>query len=64
MVRVINAGKQALAAVLERGRTVAESSMLIEREEVTGPDFYPTDPALQKWAHEADRSSLVTRRSR
>jgi hypothetical protein len=26
--------------------------MLIEREEVAGPDYYPTDPDLQKWAHE------------
>jgi len=31
---------------------VAESVMLIEREEATGPDYYPTDPDLQKWAHE------------
>lgn len=31
---------------------VAESVMLIEREEIAGPDYYPTDPDLQKWAHE------------
>ena len=36
----------------EMGRMVAESVMLIEREEMAGPDYYPTDPALQKWAHE------------
>ena len=49
LVRVSSAGKQALDAVmLEMGRMVAESVMLIEREEVTGPDYYPTDPALQK----------------
>jgi putative transposase len=54
LVRVISSGKQALDAVmLEMGRMVAESVMLIEREEVAGPDYYPTDPALQKWAHEA-----------
>jgi putative transposase len=53
LVRVISSGKQALDAVmLEMGRMVAESVMLIEREEVTGPDYYPTDPDLQKWAHE------------
>ena len=53
MVRVISAGKQALDAVmLEMGRMVAESVMLIEREEMAGPDYYPTDPDLQKWAHE------------
>jgi transposase-like protein len=27
--------------------------MLIEREELAGPDCYPTHPGLQKWAHEA-----------
>lgn len=53
LVRVIHSGKQALDAVmLEMGRMVAESVMLMEREEVAGPDYYPTDPALQKWAHE------------
>ena len=53
LVRVISSGKQALDAVmLEMGRMVAESVMLIEREEVAGPDYYPTDPAFQKWAHE------------
>ena len=53
LVRVISSGKQALDTVmLEMGRMVAESVMLIEREEVTGPDYYPTDPDLQKWAHE------------
>lgn len=29
----------------------AESIMLIEREELVGPGYYPT-PDLQKWAHE------------
>jgi hypothetical protein len=29
---------------------VAESVMLIEREDVAGPDYYPTHPDLQKWA--------------
>ena len=32
--------------------------MLIEREEITGPDYYPADPALQKWAHEEGSLSL------
>jgi hypothetical protein len=51
---VVHTGKQALDAVmLEMGRMVAESVMLIEREELAGPDYHPTDPALQKWAHEA-----------
>ena len=46
MVRVIHAGKQALDAVmLEMGRMVAKSVMLIEREEVTGPDYLKTSIA-------------------
>ena len=40
LVRVIGSGKQALDAVmLEMGRMVAESIMLMEREEVAGPDY-------------------------
>jgi len=68
LVRVISSGKQALDAVmLEMGRMVAESVMLMEREEVAGPDYYPTDPAFKKWAHEAgslylgDQKVRVTR---
>ena len=68
LVRVISSGKQALDAVmLERGRMGAESVMLIEREEVAGPDYYPTDPAFKKWAHEegslylGDQKVKVTR---
>jgi putative transposase len=53
LTRVIHSGKQALDAVmLEMGRLVAESVMLIEREKIAGSDYYPSDPALQKWAHE------------
>ena len=68
LVRVIGSGKQALDAVmLEMGRMVAESIMLIEREELAGPDYYPTHPGLQTWAHEAgsayigDQKVKVTR---
>jgi putative transposase len=54
LTQVVHTGKQALDAVmLEMGRMVAESVMLIEREELAGPDDHPTDPALHKWAHEA-----------
>ena len=45
------------------GRMVAESVMLIEREEVAVPDDYPTDPAFKKWAHEEGSSISATRRS-
>lgn len=68
LVRVIGSGKQALDEVmLEMGRMVAESIMLIEREELAGSDYYPTHPGRQKWAHEAgsafigDQKVKVTR---
>jgi putative transposase len=68
LTRVLHTGKQALDAVmLEMGRMVAESVLLIEREELAGPDYHPTDPALQKWAHDAgsiylgDQKVKVTR---
>jgi putative transposase len=68
LTRVLQTGKQALDAVmLEMGRLVAESIMLIEREELAGPDYHPTDRALQKWAHEkgsiylGDQKVKVTR---
>ncbi len=68
LVRVISSGKQALDAVmLEMGRMVAESVMLMERKEVAGPDYYPIDPAFKKWAHEkgslylGDQKVQVTR---
>jgi transposase-like protein len=68
LVRIIESGKQALDGVmLEMGRVVAESIMLMEREETAGPDYHPTDPKLQKWAHEdgsiylGDQKVKVTR---
>jgi len=43
LVRVIPSDKQALDAVmLKMGRMLAERVELIEREEVTGPDYYST----------------------
>ena len=51
--RIMTEGKRALDAVfLDMGRMVAESVMLIEREELAGPDYYPTNSRLQKWSHE------------
>lgn len=68
LYHVIRDGKQALDNVLlEMGRMVAESIMLMEREELAGPDYYPTHPNLQKWAHEkgsiylADQKVKVSR---
>lgn len=51
--RIMTEGKRALDAVfVDMGRMVAESVMLIEREGLAGPDYYPTNPKMQKWAHE------------
>jgi len=53
LAQIMVDGKRAMdSLMLEMGRMVAESIMLIEREELAGPDYYPTDPNLQKWAHE------------
>lgn len=53
MSKIIAEGKAALDSTIhEIGRMVAESIMLMEREELSGPDYFPVDPNLQKWAHE------------
>lgn len=53
LYRVISEGKRALDSVfLGIGQMVAESIMLMEREELSGPDYQPINPRLQKWAHE------------
>jgi putative transposase len=46
-------GKQALdESLMEMGKMLAESIMLIEREELSGPDYQPLNGHLKKWAHE------------
>ena len=53
LYRVITHGKQALDDVfMDMGRMLAESIMLMEREELAGPDYHPTSGRLKKWAHE------------
>jgi putative transposase len=66
--RVISQGKSALDDVfMDIGRMMAESIMLMEREELAGPDYHPTNPNLQKWAHEegsiyiGDRKAKINR---
>jgi putative transposase len=68
LFKVISHGKQALDDVfIDMGRMLAESIMLMEREELAGPDYHPTNPRLQKWAHEegsiyiADQKVKVSR---
>jgi transposase-like protein len=51
--RIMTQGKLALDDVfMNIGRMMAESIMLMEREELAGPDYHPIDPHLKKWAHE------------
>lgn len=53
LYRVMVEGKRAMDELFcDMGRMLAESVMLIEREELAGPDYYPTNSKLQKWSHE------------
>lgn len=53
LLGVISNGKQVLDAVaLEMGKMMAESVMLLDREVMAGPDYYPTHSNLMKWSHE------------
>lgn len=51
LVKVVSEGKAAFDSLsFELGRTLAEAIMYMEREQVSGPDYLPTDSAIQKWA--------------
>jgi putative transposase len=51
LFQIIANGKQALdGAMMEIGRMMAESFLLMDREELSGPDYAPSEPSLQKWA--------------
>ena len=51
MFQIMTSGKKAFDGVmLDIGRMMAESFLLMDREEQSGPDYAPTDPSLQKWA--------------
>ncbi|HQL00611.1 MAG TPA: hypothetical protein PK090_07545, partial [Smithellaceae bacterium] len=48
---VLLKGKQGLdALMMDLGRMLAETIMYIEREEISGPEYYPHQPAVKKWA--------------
>ncbi len=48
---VMTEGKKAMDGVmLELGRVMVESILYLEREEIAGPDYYPFDPEVKKWA--------------
>ncbi len=51
MYQIMAEGKHGLDAVmLEIGKTVAETIMYIEREEVSGQDYHPVSSTMYKWA--------------
>ena len=51
LFQVIANGKQALdSTMMDIGRMMAESFLLMDREEQSGPEYAPTNPSLQKWA--------------
>jgi putative transposase len=53
MYEIIRVGKQGLDGfVLELGSMVAEAIMDMEREERSGPDYYPFREGLYKWAYQ------------
>lgn len=51
MANVFTQGKRAFdECTLRLGQMLAESFLYMEREDLAGPDYYPTDPQLRKWA--------------
>lgn len=48
---VMDKGRQVFdACLMEMGKMMAEAVMYIEREEIAGPDYHPSDYELKKWA--------------
>jgi putative transposase len=53
MYEIIRVGKQGLDGfILELGSMVAEAIMDMEREERSGPQYYPSEQGLYKWAYQ------------
>ena len=51
VVQILETGKESVDRVLlELGGMVAETIMLLEREELAGPDYCPKIPGVYKWA--------------
>jgi len=54
MYRVMASGKLAFDSLMrDLGQMMAESIMLLEREEISGPDYSPVSSSLRKWASES-----------
>ena len=50
LFQVIANGKQAFdSTMMDIGRMMTESFLLMDREEQSGPEYAPTNPSLQKW---------------
>jgi putative transposase len=59
MFQILSEGKRAFdSLMLDMGRQVAESILLMDREERSGLDYAPTDPLLQKWASQPGSAYL------
>lgn len=51
LYQIFRQGKQGFDAFMkEMGRMMAETIMYIEREEISGPEYQPFSPEVQKWA--------------
>lgn len=51
MMSIMTEGKKAFdECAMKMGRMLAEAIFYMEREEMAGPDYYPSDPTLKKWA--------------
>jgi putative transposase len=49
--RVAVGGKMAIDELMQEvGRTVIEGIIYMEREELSGPDYHPSNPDIKKWA--------------
>lgn len=53
LYRIMVEGKHAMDELFRNMvRMFSKSVMLIEREELAGPDYDPANPKVQKWSHE------------
>ncbi len=53
MINIVTEGKTAFdACAMKMGQMMAESFLYMEREEMAGPDYHPTNSTIKKWASE------------
>ena len=64
MFHIIQAGKQGLDLLhMELGVLLCEALMDIEREEISGPDYAPSEPGVYKWLIKEGLSIVEIKRS-